>query len=155
MTRYWVIADPSVLWHWSNIPKLLLVLGGVPNMVGKVIWEKLSWLLLVILLCKELWKQTGDITATAVSISSVDIYLQRFAIRCMRELKLNRGLSQRNSSVACKICSKEFTAAATLMYHYRSHASMYHTSISQSYIISYLSIFRFGLSEGACKSLVW
>lgn len=49
--------------------------------------------------------------------------LQRFAIRCMRELKLNRGLSQRNSSVACKICGKDFTAAATLMYHYRSHAS--------------------------------
>ena len=69
------------------------------------------------------------------------IYLQRFAIRCMRELKLNRGLSQRNSSVACKICSKEFTAAATLMYHYRSHASMYHTSISQSYIISFISSF--------------
>ena len=149
---------------WHSWPKRSLTLiqcsktfacARCPNMVGKVIWEKLYWLLLVILLCKELWKQTGDITAAAVSISSVDIYLQRFAIRCMRELKLNRGLSQRNSSVACKICSKEFTAAATLMYHYRSHASVYHTSVSQSYIVSYLSFFKFGLSEGACKSLIW
>ena len=46
--------------------------------------------------------------------------LQKMALKCIREL---RSKKKDGVPLVCKICkSKMFTATATLMYHYRSHA---------------------------------
>ena len=51
--------------------------------------------------------------------------LQRAALKCIRELRVRRRESAALPLV-CKICKdKTFTAAATLLYHYRSHAGEY------------------------------
>lgn len=47
------------------------------------------------------------------------------ALRYLRELRNNRGKNSADdpANLQCKICKdKTFTATATLMYHYRSHA---------------------------------
>lgn len=48
---------------------------------------------------------------------------QRLAVQYMRELKSRSRDSKDSVPFECKICkTKTFTAVATLMYHYRSHA---------------------------------
>jgi hypothetical protein len=45
---------------------------------------------------------------------------RRMALRCIRDLRLRK---REDCLLKCRICeNKTFTATATLMYHYRSHA---------------------------------
>ena len=61
-------------------------------------------------------------------IKYMGFFLQKAALKCIREMKARkRDLTY---PLYCKICtSKQFTAAATLMYHYRSHAGKYKLQI--------------------------
>lgn len=48
---------------------------------------------------------------------------RRMALRCIRDLRLRKT---QDCMLKCKICeNKTFTATATLMYHYRSHAGQF------------------------------
>ena len=54
--------------------------------------------------------------------STFSPYLQKLAMKCIRELKQRK--KDEKIEFICKICKegKKFTAGATLIYHYRSHA---------------------------------
>lgn len=63
------------------------------------------------------------------------VLFQRVALRCIRELKGRK--KDDKMTLVCKICKdKSFTAGATLMYHYRSHAG---ELINFAYIARYPS----------------
>ena len=52
------------------------------------------------------------------------LVLQKLALKCIRELRMRKGYKE-DGNLVCRICkNKAFTATATLMYHYRSHAGM-------------------------------
>lgn len=48
-------------------------------------------------------------------------WIRRMALRCMRDLR-----NKKDTDFVCRICKpeKRFTASATLLYHYRSHAKI-------------------------------
>ena len=57
-----------------------------------------------------------------VSLNIQSIYFQKLAITYIREL---RDKKKEDPILICKICKdRTFTAAATLLYHYRSHAGI-------------------------------
>ena len=64
--------------------------------------------------------------------------LQKMALKCIREL---RSKKKDGVPLVCKICkSKMFTATATLMYHYRSHAGN-HPTYTPSQLLYRLDVY--------------
>lgn len=57
----------------------------------------------------------------------VHIFFQKLALKCIRTLRTKK--KDERVPLVCQICkNKSFTAQATLMYHYRSHAGKHRNS---------------------------
>lgn len=55
---------------------------------------------------------------------------QKLALKCIRALRTKK--KHERGPLTCQICkNKSFTAQATLMYHYRSHAGKVHCIIKK------------------------
>ncbi|XP_025105656.1 zinc finger protein 37-like isoform X2 [Pomacea canaliculata] len=82
---------------------------------------------------------------------------KRVALRCIRELKGRK--KDDKMTLVCKICKdKSFTAGATLMYHYRSHAGIKpfqclicKTTFTRQHSLNYHMLIHNNLSRFNCK----
>ncbi|GAB1598606.1 uncharacterized protein LOC115232346 [Argonauta hians] len=82
---------------------------------------------------------------------------RKTALRCIRELKGHK--KDDKTSLACQICSdKTFTAAATLMHHYRSHAGikpyvclLCNTTFTRQHSLNYHMLIHNNQSRFTCK----
>ncbi|XP_064603080.1 zinc finger protein 37 homolog isoform X2 [Liolophura sinensis] len=83
---------------------------------------------------------------------------RKCALRCIRELK-GRKKDDSSSPLMCKICKdKTFTACATLMYHYRSHAGIKpfvclicNTTFTRQHSLNYHMLIHNNQSRFTCK----
>ncbi|XP_069114977.1 uncharacterized protein [Argopecten irradians] len=85
---------------------------------------------------------------------------RKLALKCIRELKLKK--KEDRSPLHCRICKdKKFTASATLMYHYRSHAGKLHlspfvclicnTTFTRQHSLNYHMLIHNNQSRFTCK----
>ncbi|XP_021353621.1 zinc finger protein Xfin-like [Mizuhopecten yessoensis] len=82
---------------------------------------------------------------------------RKLALKCIRELKLKK--KEDRSPLHCRICKdKKFTASATLMYHYRSHAGIKpfvclicNTTFTRQHSLNYHMLIHNNQSRFTCK----
>ncbi|XP_074644542.1 uncharacterized protein LOC141901259 isoform X5 [Tubulanus polymorphus] len=82
---------------------------------------------------------------------------KKLALKCIRELRFKR--KDDKAQLICKICKdKTFTAAATLMYHYRSHAGIKpfvclicHTTFTRQHSLNYHMLIHNNQSRFMCQ----
>lgn len=82
--------------------------------------------------------------------------MQKLALKCIRELRCRK---KEETSLVCKICkNKAFTATATLMYHYRSHAGIKpfvclicNTTFTRQHSLNYHMLIHNNQSRFTCK----
>ncbi|XP_014770030.1 uncharacterized protein LOC106869040 [Octopus bimaculoides] len=87
----------------------------------------------------------------------IDDLERKTALHCIRELKARK--KDEKISLTCQIClNKTFTASATLMYHYRSHAGikpfvclLCRTSFTRQHSLNYHMLIHNDQSRFTCK----
>ncbi|GAB1606618.1 zinc finger protein 37 homolog [Argonauta hians] len=88
--------------------------------------------------------------------NAIDDLERKTALHCIRELKARK--KDEKISLTCQICFKTFTASATLMYHYRSHAGikpfvclLCRTSFTRQHSLNYHMLIHNDQSRFTCK----
>ncbi|XP_055957111.1 B-cell lymphoma 6 protein homolog isoform X2 [Patella vulgata] len=102
-------------------------------------------------------KLQTTVDSTNIGDKDATVWETKMALKCIRELKARK--KDDRVPLVCKICKdKTFTASATLMYHYRSHAGIKpficlicNTTFTRQHSLNYHMLIHNNQSRFTCK----